>query len=140
VGRLLKHTLLNPLVTLPLILFARYTQKGHFLAEEHATLFSRIKILLYIGLAQRISEWLDRGVANNWCTDQYHWNKEIVVVTGGSDGIGGIIVRLLAERGIKVAVLDIRPLQYTGSSFLHLVSMYHSQTNKLFFLRRTSPS
>lgn len=49
---------------------------------------------------------------NNWTNDTYDWNKEIVVVTGGSDGIGAIVVKLLAERGIKVVVLDVQELQY----------------------------
>lgn len=35
-------------------------------------------------------------------------------MTGGSDGIGKIIVHLLAEKGIKVAVLDVQDLTYTA--------------------------
>lgn len=38
----------------------------------------------------------------------------MVVVTGGSDGIGKIVVKLLAEKGIKVAVLDVQDLTYDG--------------------------
>jgi hypothetical protein len=37
-------------------------------------------------------------------------------VTGGSDGIGKVVVGLLAERGVKVAVLDVQPLTYEGKS------------------------
>jgi NAD(P)-dependent dehydrogenase (short-subunit alcohol dehydrogenase family) len=53
-------------------------------------------------------------VTNNWNKDTYDWEKEIVVVTGGSDGIGKAIVHLLAEKGIKVAVLDVQKLTYEG--------------------------
>jgi len=53
-------------------------------------------------------------VSNNWVSDTYNWNQEIVVVTGGSDGIGRSVVQLLAERGIKVVVLDIQPPKFTG--------------------------
>lgn len=58
-------------------------------------------------------------MSNNWVNDKYDWRREIVVVTGGSDGIGGIVVRLLAERGIKVAVLDVQPLTYEPYPTVH---------------------
>lgn len=61
-----------------------------------------------------MKNFLDQGVSNNWVSDSYNWNKEIVVVTGGSEGIGMKAVMLLAERGIKVVVLDIQPPKYTG--------------------------
>lgn len=67
------------------------------------------------------SSWLSNGVVNNWTSDKYDWDREIVVVTGGSDGIGKIVVQLLAERGIKVAVLDVQDLTYEGMSRRELV-------------------
>ena len=36
----------------------------------------------------------------------------MAVVTGGSDGIGKLVVQLLAEKGLKVAVLDVQPLKF----------------------------
>ena len=114
-GRLIRNTVLNPVVTLPLILLARYTQQGGAVAADHAAAFKRIKTLLYLGLAQRIAERLGDAVINNFSSDKYDWKKEVVVVTGGSDGIGAIVVKLLAEKGIKVAVLDVQPLTYEGT-------------------------
>jgi 3-oxoacyl-ACP reductase-like protein len=61
-----------------------------------------------------VKRFLDEGVGNNWQNDAYNWNKEIVVVTGGSDGIGAKIVAMFAERGIKVVVLDIQEPKYIG--------------------------
>lgn len=61
-------------------------------------------------------EYLGDKVSNNWASDAYDWKKEIVVVTGGSDGIGAIVVKLLAEKGIKVAVLDVQELTYEGNN------------------------
>lgn len=46
----------------------------------------------------------------------YDWSKELVVVTGGSEGIGAVVVRLLAERMIRVVVLDVQDLKYEGRS------------------------
>jgi all-trans-retinol dehydrogenase (NAD+) len=61
-----------------------------------------------------ISKFLDKGVMNNWTNDVYDWKKEIVVVTGGSDGIGAPVVQSLAKRGIRVVVLDIQQPKYEG--------------------------
>ena len=55
-----------------------------------------------------IKRFLDDGVANNWTNDRYNWSREIVAVTGGSDGIGAKIVQMLASKGIKTVILDIQ--------------------------------
>lgn len=73
-----------------------------------------MKTALALGLASKVSSWLDSAVTNNWANDAYVWSREVVVVTGGSDGIGKIVVHLLAEKGIKVAVLDVQDLTYEG--------------------------
>jgi len=114
IGHLLKHTVLNPVLTLPLILAARYTQKGGVLASEHLSAFKYLKLALALGLVHRVNGWLNDAVTNNWVNDTYNWSKEVVVVTGGSDGIGKVIVQLLAEKGIKVAVMDVQDLTYTA--------------------------
>lgn len=111
--RLLKLTALNPLITLPLFLAGKYTFDGDRFAAGHATAWKHLKTLLVLGLADKVSTWLDNAVANNWSNDTYVWSQEVVVVTGGSDGIGKIVVQLLAERGVKVAVLDVQELTYT---------------------------
>jgi len=112
IGRLIKYTVLNPALTLPLILLGRYTQRGNILAAEHGTFFKHLKTVVGLGLLRSVSAWLDDAVTNNWSNDTYVWSQEVVVVTGGADGIGKIVVHLLAERGIKVAVLDVQELTY----------------------------
>jgi all-trans-retinol dehydrogenase (NAD+) len=103
---------LNPAVTFPLILLARYTKKGEDLSILHETAFSRVKLLFYFGLARWVNNYLSTGVLNNWTKDEYNWDKEIVIVTGGAGGIGGSVVKLLAEKGITVVVLDVIPMTF----------------------------
>ncbi|TKX21273.1 short-chain dehydrogenase-like protein 10 [Elsinoe australis] len=38
-----------------------------------------------------------------------HWDDEVVVITGGSSGLGKVIADTYAMRGVSVAVLDVRP-------------------------------
>ncbi|KAF2653026.1 NAD(P)-binding protein [Lophiostoma macrostomum CBS 122681] len=108
----LKRIVLNPALTLPLLLYARYSHKGQFLSVQHAKALRALKYAVALGIIKKASDWLDDAVTNNWTNDTYDWNKEVVVVTGGSDGIGKVVVKLLAERGIKVAVLDVQELTY----------------------------
>ena len=115
VGHAAAKTVLNPALTIPLLLFALYTQRGQYLARGHDTAIRRLKQIIYLGLARWLNGVLNRGVLDNWQGDKYDWTKEVVVVTGGSDGIGKQTVMLFAERGIKVVVLDVQPLTFEDS-------------------------
>lgn len=116
IGRFIKKTALNPAFTLAFLLLARYTKKGSDLSILHETAFSRLKTLFYFGVARWVTGYLDHGVMNNWTKDPYDWNKEIVLITGGAGGIGGGVVKCLAERGIKVVVLDVIPMTFEAPS------------------------
>ncbi|EFW15681.1 hypothetical protein D8B26_002237 [Coccidioides posadasii str. Silveira] len=112
VGRVIKRTLFSPSLTLPLLLLAQHTRRGQTLRNEQPGVFRALKILVAIGLCRWLNGWLSRRALNNATSDRYNWNSEIAIVTGGSDGIGRRIALLLAARGLKVAVLDIKPLNY----------------------------
>jgi short-subunit dehydrogenase len=112
VAALVGKTVLAPSLTLPLLLLARYTSQGAAIAESRPKSFRALKIFVTLGLIRWINQWLGRRALNNWTTDKYVWNKEIAVITGGSDGIGKQIATRLALGGVKVAVLDVQPLKY----------------------------
>lgn len=121
VFKILGRTAFNPVFMLPLVLLARYTEKGADLRVLHPTAFSRVRLLFILGLLRYANRFLSDRALNNWTDDEFVWSREVVLITGGADGIGGHVVRLLAERGITVVVLDIQPLQYearTSSSLL----------------------
>jgi hypothetical protein len=113
---LVTYTALNPALTLPLILLARYTTQGNALSAQYSGVLKSLKVVAGLSVLRSVSAWLDDAVTNNWSNDTYVWSQEVVVVTGGSDGIGKIVVHLLAEKGIKVAVLDVQELTYEGKS------------------------
>jgi hypothetical protein len=53
---------------------------------------------------------LSRRALRNGVRDRtWDWDKEIVLLTGGSSGIGSIIARKLAERRVKVIIIDVHP-------------------------------
>jgi all-trans-retinol dehydrogenase (NAD+) len=50
--------------------------------------------------------------AGRWGSEKKRWNwrEEVAVITGGCSGIGELTVKRLVDRGIKVAVLDVKEL------------------------------
>jgi NAD(P)-dependent dehydrogenase (short-subunit alcohol dehydrogenase family) len=69
-----------------------------------------------------------------WKTDKsiWDWKHEVAVVTGGSAGIGGCMVKKLTSHGIRVAVLDVSPLSeiFTKGSLRHRVLVFHTNENR----------
>lgn len=113
---ILKRTLFNPTLTLPLYLALQYTDQGRAalatLSIRYPKFFARLKLLVALGAVGRVNSWLSRGALNNWKKDTFRPGSEIVVVTGGSSGIGlSTVKELVARGGIKaIVVLDVQEL------------------------------
>ena len=109
-------TLLQPLFT-GTILFGLYrhsTLAPRWLPENFSQLIQRkvavtsLGFFFGLGLLRKASNSLSHLMLNNFKHDTtWNWAKEIVVVTGGSSGIGALAVQRFAEKGVKVIVLDI---------------------------------
>lgn len=65
-------------------------------------------LVLLVGMYV-LNALLNTCTLNNFTTDRYGWSKEIVLITGGSSGIGELTVRKFLARGVKVVALDINP-------------------------------
>ncbi|KKK15055.1 hypothetical protein P175DRAFT_0494983 [Aspergillus ochraceoroseus IBT 24754] len=111
VGKILQGTILNTWTTVPLLWLARYTSKGQDISREHAKALQVLKVLAFLAVLRRVNAWLNRRALNNGLSDQYNWSREVVVLTGGSNGIGRQVALLLGQRGIPVAILDVQAPQ-----------------------------
>lgn len=89
-GGIIKRTLLNPLLTIPILLAAKYHPDGSDFVTKYLgdRGLRAVRFLAVWGSLRVLNNLLDRRVLNNGVKDKYDWKKEVVLVTGGSDGIG----------------------------------------------------
>jgi len=65
-----------------------------------------LKLLVTFNVVRFASGVWSRWALNNFVSDEsWDWTKEIVVLTGGSYGLGELVACRLGDRGIKVIVL-----------------------------------
>jgi all-trans-retinol dehydrogenase (NAD+) len=93
VQNIVQKTILNPGLTLPLWLLTRYTHQGQGFALDHPTAVNRLKLALYFGIASYLNGVLNRGALNNWTSDKYDWDRELIVITGWSTSHQTIYIR-----------------------------------------------
>jgi all-trans-retinol dehydrogenase (NAD+) len=116
---------LNPALTAPLLWLLTYGPQslrtrladrvGALRDPQQRVLVLKVlRWLLAAGVVRGVNRSLNRVALNAWRfgseRGRWRWEGEVAVVTGGSSGFGELIVKKLASKGVKVAVLDIRPL------------------------------
>lgn len=77
-------------------------------------LIKYVKYLFILSTVGQVNTLLSAWARNNWLLSEpgetfgaRGWDKEVVVITGGSAGIGQETIRRLQAKGMKVANLDI---------------------------------
>lgn len=114
------------LLAIPALLYFYDQQYGNGGLTHTPASYGHIKTLLFteykwigrlfvFGLLKSLNHHLNRYVANlgEWRRDRPDWNKEVVVITGGSAGIGKAAVEVLShKKRARVAVLDMAPPTY----------------------------
>ncbi|RVD89276.1 uncharacterized protein DFL_000292 [Arthrobotrys flagrans] len=67
---------------------------------------------LLTGAPSNINSYFSWKKENNWATDdKYDWDKEVVMITGGSGGLGEQIAIQLARKGVTVVVIDVNEVR-----------------------------
>ncbi|KAF2182321.1 putative short-chain dehydrogenase [Zopfia rhizophila CBS 207.26] len=125
-AKAIRKTLLSPWLTLTTLLFIRLSatigKSSPSPISEDRRIFP-IAICSLIGTLLDINDLLTKHFHNNWTTDpSWNWDSEIVLVTGGSSGIGASVVKQLIFRNPKttIIVIDHVPLTFTPPSKNHL--------------------
>jgi all-trans-retinol dehydrogenase (NAD+) len=106
IGYILARTVFNPLINVPFFLLCQQFQLD-YLKKSSA-------LLAIAGGVFWVNQFLNWGANNNF-TRAKPWNpnKELVLITGGSSGIGASVATRLAKEGNRVVVLDISPLSFS---------------------------
>ncbi|KAH6623282.1 hypothetical protein F5144DRAFT_539323 [Chaetomium tenue] len=136
VARIIRSTLLNEWLALPAAAVIAWLRKPSSIAYLRRALwyagrydirlaYLRLTWLerasLYLGgagLLLSANSLLNKWAANNWTASRpgewAHWEREVVVVTGGSGGLGAQIVRDLLARNprTRIVVIDFAPLSW----------------------------
>ncbi|KAF9769706.1 hypothetical protein IL306_012841 [Fusarium sp. DS 682] len=79
---------------------------------------------------KHLNAWYTKRKVNNHVNDpSWDWSREIVVVTGGSSGIGAVVVSRFAEKGIKVLILDRNPppTKLAANTYFYQVDLTDSE-------------
>lgn len=121
VAAAVRRWLLNPKTAVPLTLSLHWQPVFALLlsrvAERQATkLRWGASVLAAASILIVVNMYLTKQVANNWVRDtRWNWDDELVVVTGGSSGLGACITQRLIARNsrTRVVVVDFQPLRWT---------------------------
>lgn len=67
-----------------------------------------LALLLALGLLGKLNRWVSQCSLNNWtCAQRWQSSRELVLLTGGSSGIGKQVMEDLAKTGVRVVILDV---------------------------------
>lgn len=140
----LSRLLLNPILTVPTALALSLSNSSiHSWVSSNASgtrIQTLTSLLAVASVALSLNSYLDRQFANNWVSDKsWNWDDEIVVVTGGSGGIGASICKSLLARNsrTRIVVVDFAPLGWKPEQEGVRLSYYQCDLSDASALRAT---
>ncbi|KAJ0304949.1 hypothetical protein COL516b_005732 [Colletotrichum fioriniae] len=118
IARWLRKSVLNPYLSIPLAtgLAVVSAKKNGAVGLSDIRFDTAQRVAFLAALASFVlstTEYLNKWSANNWTTDHtWDFDKEIIVVTGGSSGIGHSIIKHILARNPRatIVVVDLAPL------------------------------
>lgn len=66
-----------------------------------------LKLLTALDLLRKSNNKLSQCVSNNWRKVEFRPCQELVLITGGSSGLGLLMAKEFAKRGVKVVITDV---------------------------------
>jgi len=114
----LRLSLRNPLVTGPLLFaLTYYPQKVTQLLPPKLQsivtsngFFSFLAAGLAISVIRQVNNWFSQRVLDNWKpAAKFNPSQELVLISGGSSGIGEMMAKDFAKKGAEVVILDVNP-------------------------------
>lgn len=88
-----------------------------------STFTNVLRVVFALSIVRKLNHALNTVAANSWrvtAAKGWDWPNEIAVVTGGSSGIGKLVVEKLVALGVRVAVLDIQEMPKALQSNSHI--------------------
>lgn len=117
-AKILSKSVLHPAFT-GVVWFALkyYPRKIPFFStlssNSSTTILQVARILTILGSVFWTNQYLNLLTNNNFVlAKKWDPEKELVLITGGSGGIGASVARRLAKEGTQVIVVDILPLDF----------------------------
>ncbi|KAJ3455919.1 hypothetical protein MRS44_017401 [Fusarium solani] len=121
IARLLNKTVFNPLLTIPIAGALTRTPSsvaGHlpdYVTQSKPLLRLIMATLACAGSLATLNSVLTDGYTNNWTTDRgWNWDQELVLLTGGSGGIGASLAQQLLAKNprTRIIIIDFAPLSW----------------------------
>ncbi|KAK2017529.1 short chain dehydrogenase [Colletotrichum eremochloae] len=120
VARWLRKSVLNPYLSVPFaaVLALISARRNGAFGFSDLRLDTPQRVAFLAALASLVistTQYLNKWSANNWTTDDtWDFDKEIIVVTGGSSGIGHSIIKHILARTPRatIVVVDLAPLSW----------------------------